>query len=310
MDWIEVSVSTTTQAADTVSGVLISCGARGTQILDRLDVPDRDDGTGFGELYGDELKLALPEDVAVKAWFASAEEARSAGQAITALSGLPGLDYGSLSFSIAQVQDEDWAENWKKYYKPQRVGKRLVIRPVWEEYEERPGDLVISMDPGMAFGTGTHETTRLCMEMIERHFKGGRALDIGTGSGILAIALAKLGAKEVTAVDIDPIAVKAAGENAARNGLADTIHVVEGDLARDIGGRFDFICANILADIIISLSPAVPLLLAPGGAFLASGIIKDREQDVLGALAGLGFALMARREEGEWVALLFEVKDA
>ncbi|HPY94910.1 MAG TPA: 50S ribosomal protein L11 methyltransferase, partial [Clostridia bacterium] len=225
MDWIEVSVSTTTQAADTVSGVLISCGARGTQILDRLDVPDRDDGTGFGELYGEELKLALPEDVAVKAWFASGEEVKAASQAIAALGALPGLDCGSLAFSVTQVQDEDWAENWKKYYKPQRVGKRLVIRPVWEEYEERPGDLVISMDPGMAFGTGTHETTRLCMEMIERHFKSGLALDIGTGSGILAIALARLGAGEVMAVDIDPIAVKAAGENVARNGLSGTVTV-------------------------------------------------------------------------------------
>ena len=176
MDWIEASVTTTSGAADAVSEVLINNGAKGTQIMDRNDVPDHDDGTGFGELYDAELKNSLPEEATIKAWFASRDEMLRAKTAVKSMGGLEYFEPGSLRFNLAKVKDEDWAENWKQYYKPLRVGKRLVIRPIWENYMEKPGDLVISMDPGMAFGTGTHETTRLCMEMIETHYSDGSAL--------------------------------------------------------------------------------------------------------------------------------------
>ena len=310
MDWIEASVTTTSGAADAVSEVFINYGARGTQIMDRNDVPDHDEGTGFGELYGAELKNSLPEEVTVKAWFASRDEMLRAKAAVESMGGLEYFKPGSLRFNLARVKDEDWAENWKQYYKPLRIGKRLVIRPIWENYKEKPGDLVISMDPGMAFGTGTHETTRLCMEMIESHYTAGSALDIGTGSGILAITLAKLGCRKVTAVDIDPIAVKAAAENTARNHLGGQITVIAGDLTLDISGEYDFVCANILADVVISLAQPLVSLLAEGGVFLASGIIRDRQDDVAEVFEKLGFILADRKAEGEWVALLFRLRNA
>lgn len=310
MDWIEASVTTTTGYADAVSEVLMQNGAKGTQILDRSDVPKKDDGTGFGELYGEDILDNMPQEVTVKAWFSAAEDVLNTKDALKLLSEQADAGLGSLNMSVQNVKDEDWAENWKKYYKPMRVGKNLVIRPVWEEYQEEGSDLVITMDPGMAFGTGTHETTRLCMEMIESHFKGGEALDIGTGSGILAIALSLLGAEKVTAVDIDPVAVKAAGENIARNKLENKVTAVQGDLTRDIKGPFDFICANILADVIISLVSPVKNLLKKGAPFLASGIIRDRKQDVLNAFLSAGYQLLDEKEQGEWVALLFGLKDA
>lgn len=305
MDWIEVSVSTTTQAADAVSERLMQNGAKGTQIIDRRDVPDKDDGSGFGELYGDELKENMPEDVRVVAWFASLEDMELARADVQQLKNLEDFDAGSLEFAQQAVKDEDWAENWKQYYKPMRVGKNLIIKPVWERYEPQVADLVIEMDPGMAFGTGTHETTRLCMEMAEKHYQGGRALDVGTGSGILAIALAKLGADDVVAVDIDPIAVKAATENVARNGLQNAVTVTSGDLIRDVVGSFDFVVANILADIIITLSASIKPLMREGARFLASGIIRDREQDVLAACERQGLKLTDKMAQGEWVALLY-----
>ncbi|MGI6725035.1 MAG: 50S ribosomal protein L11 methyltransferase [Christensenellales bacterium] len=305
MDWIQVSVTTVSGAADALSALLMDAGAKGTQILDRHDVPAADDGSGFGELYGTDLLDNLPEQVTIKAWFASDEEVQSARQAVARLGQMTGFDTGELVFSTASVQDEDWAENWKRYYKPLRAGQRLVIRPVWENYEQQPDDLVIAMDPGMAFGTGTHETTRLCMRMIEKHYQQGPALDIGTGSGILAIALAKLGCPSVRAVDIDPIAVAAARQNIVSNGLEHAITVAQGDLAHGLAGPFDFICANILADVIIGLSASIRPLLSDSGRFLASGIIKDREGDVLAAFSQAGFLMMDRLTEGEWVALLF-----
>lgn len=305
MDWIEASVTTTSGAADAVSGILMSHGAKGTLILDRSDVPEKDEGPGFGELYDEEVRQAMPEEVTVKAWFSSDEDCQAARAAMEALKGLAGFDAGALGFSRALARDEDWAENWKKYYKPLRVGRRLVIRPVWETYEEKAGDLVIAMDPGLAFGTGNHETTRLCMEMIEKHYRGGKALDIGTGSGILAVTLAKLGAGPVTAVDIDPVAVKAAKDNIALNGLEQRVEALAGDLTRDISGQFEFVCANILADIIISLAEPVKPLLEGQGFFLASGIIRDRRQDVLDAFHEAGYGLLDSMEQGEWVALLF-----
>ena len=305
MEWIEASVTTTTGAADALSELLIQSGARGTQILDRLDIPQNNDWTGYGEIYGADMKEGLPEEVTVKAWFANPEDVIQARAAVSSLKQVDGFDAGSLDFSLAQVRDEDWAENWKQYYKPMRVGQRLVIKPVWEDYAPLEEDLVIDMDPGMAFGTGNHETTRLCLQMIEQTYRGGRALDIGTGSGILAIALAKLGARDVTAVDLDPVAVSAARQNVDRNGLSEQVAVLQGDLAQDVSGSFSFVSANILADVVISLAEPLKPMLEEGANIVLSGIIKERRQDVLAAFDQAGYRYLDAREEGEWVALLF-----
>ena len=310
MNWIELSVKTTTAGADAVSALLMGCGAKGTQIIDRADISDAGRMTGFGELIDANLSQQMPPHVVVKAWYASPEEARQAEVQLAVLKQATLLEAGDLSAITVEAKDEDWAENWKQYYKPMRVGHRLVIKPTWEGYVEQAGDLMIHMDPGMAFGTGTHETTRLCLEMIEQHYKGGPALDIGTGSGILAIALARVGTGPVLAVDIDPIAVKAAGENVGLNGLSGRVTVKQGDLTLDIAGRFSFISANILADIVISLAEPVKALLAENGLFLASGIINDREEDVREAYLQAGYHLHDSRIMGGWAALLFGLPDA
>ncbi len=306
MEWLEASVATTGEGAERVSDALMASGARGTQIIDRAEMLAFRGQPGYGELFGEELFSGLPEHTVVKAWFSSLQDLNAARAAVAALRASGGAGLGPLSFETAAVKDEDWAENWKQYYKPVRVGKRIVIKPGWEPYSPAPRDLVIEMDPGMAFGTGTHETTRLCLRLIQKHFSGGRALDVGTGTGILAIALAKLGAGGVVAVDLDPVAVRVAGENVRRNGLEDAIVVMEGDLARGVSGRFSFACANILADAVISLAPGLYPLLAPGGRFLASGIIREREGDVLTKCQAAGYTLKDRETEGEWVALLME----
>ena len=203
MDWIEITISTNTEGADIVSEALLRQGAVGTQIIDRADVPDPSKPNGFWELIDPKMIDEMPEDVQVKAWFESVEALRGLENCLKALPELTGMDLGTLAVSQQGVQEQDWSECWKQYYKPFRAGQHLVIKPSWENWNAAPGDLIIELDPGMAFGTGTHETTAMCVEMIEKHYHGGKVLDVGTGSGILAIAAARLGADSVLGVDID-----------------------------------------------------------------------------------------------------------
>ena len=188
---------------------------------------------------------------------------------------------GRLEISCENLLEEDWENNWKQYYKPLRVGRRLVVVPSWEDYEKQADDIILRLDPGMAFGTGTHATTRLCMELLEQSITPGcTVLDVGCGSGILAVCSVLLGASHADGVDIDELAVKIAGENAALNQAADRTHFVQGDLTDKISGQYDVICANIVADVIIRLCPSLRRFLQPGGYFLASGIIDERSVEV------------------------------
>ena len=211
-----------------------------------------------------------------------------------------------MPFSVEtdKVDEEDWATAWKKYYFPTRVGERLVVCPSWEDYAPAPGEVVLTMDPGMAFGTGTHDTTRLCMQLLEKYAAPGvKLLDVGTGSGILAVAALLLGADSAVGVDIDEVAVRVAKENAAANGVGDRAAFLAGDLADRVDGRFAVVTANIVADVILRLIPDLGRFLEPGGVFIASGIIDTREADVVSALEGAGYRLADRRESGGWVAL-------
>lgn len=204
------------------------------------------------------------------------------------------------------VCEEDWANNWKKYFKPLPVGEKLLICPSWETADNPDGRKLLSIDPGMAFGTGGHDTTRLVLEALERHVTDGcDFLDIGCGSGILSIAACLLGAGSALGVDIDALAVRTAKENGELNGLTEPKYtILKGDLAKDVSGKYPVIAANIVADAIIALSPAVPALLADGGVYIVSGIIDSREQDVLAALASCGFAVVERRAHGGWLCLV------
>ena len=204
------------------------------------------------------------------------------------------------------VREEDWANNWKKYFKPLPVGEKLLICPSWETADNPDGRKLLSIDPGMAFGTGGHDTTRLVLETLERHITDGcDFLDIGCGSGILSIAACLLGAGSALGVDIDALAVRTAKENGELNGLTEPKYtILKGDLAKDVNGKYPVIAANIVADAIIALSPAVPALLADGGVYITSGIIDTREQDVLATLEKCGFTVVERHEHGGWLCLV------
>ena len=206
---------------------------------------------------------------------------------------------------IVGVNEEDWANSWKAYYKPIKIGERLVIVPAWERYEEQEGELIVRMDPGMAFGTGTHETTRLVIQLLERYTKPGcRMLDVGTGSGILAICASKLGAAECKAYDIDPMAVRVANENIKDSGLANITCEVS-DLLRQVDKSrpYDLICANIVADIIIRMTPDVGAYMHENTVLLASGIISERSADVIACFEANGFCVVEKLEDNGWCGL-------
>ena len=201
------------------------------------------------------------------------------------------------------VEQEDWQNGWRKYYHPLEIGTRLAVVPSWQQYDTDRVKLIL--DPGLAFGTGGHETTSLCMEALDERVTGGeRVLDIGTGSGILAIAALKLGAAVAEGVDIDPVAVRTAGENAALNGVQDKLTVLLGDLSDKASGKYDIITANIVANAILSLAPAVPGLMAEGATFIASGIIDSRKDEVIAGLEKAGLAVVEVKEKRGWECIV------
>lgn len=201
------------------------------------------------------------------------------------------------------IKEESWRDNWKKFFKVTEIGEKLVIRPGWEEYTDTgSGRKVITMDPGAAFGTGTHATTRLCLELLEKHLKGGSVLDIGTGSGILGIGAALLGAEKVIGVDIDETSVKVANENAVINKVDNVTEFIVGDLTDKISGKFDIVCANIVADVIIGLSSTVKDFMKDDAIFLCSGIIDMRADEVEAALKENGFTVLDHYVKDNWNA--------
>ena len=310
MDYLEAVVHTATDGADIVSEALMNAGAVGTQIVDRADIPQSGQRKeGFWELIDESLVASMPEDVLVKAYFeanAGAAEGLAAVRArLEALAQMDlGIELGTLALEIETVHEQDWAENWKKYYKPFHAGERLVVKPSWEPYAPGEDDLVIEMDPGMAFGTGTHETTFMCMQMLERYIRPGMTcIDMGTGTGILAIAAAKLGARDVLAIDLDETAVKVARENIAHNGLEGVVRAQAGDLFKQTRAQADVIVANIIASVICGLCAPARAHIHAGGVFICSGIIREREAEVQQALAQAGYTVESRIEKGEWVCL-------
>ena len=309
MQWCEAMVHTTTEGSDIVSEALMRLGAAGTEIVDRSDVPDPTKPGVYWELYDPKLTESMPEDVLVKGWFEQNEHTHDVLQAVRQrLAELSREDFGivmgSLALEMQSVADEDWSENWKKYYKPFRIGTHLVVKPTWEPYAPEPDDLIIELDPGMAFGTGTHETTNMCMQLLEKHLSDGmRVMDVGTGSGILAIAAAKLGAKDVLAIDIDPDSVKVARENVVLNKADGRVRVVKGDLVKGEAMPCELAVANIVADAICMLAGPLTRHLVRGGLLICSGIIREREQDVLAAAKAAGYQVADWLEKGEWVAL-------
>ena len=216
--------------------------------------------------------------------------------------GLPALCDG---MTVRYAEDEDWATAWKQYFKPLRIGRRLIIKPSWEYYSALPGDLILELDPGMAFGTGGHPTTKLCLEALEDYVSPGmRVADIGTGSGILSLGAARLGASHVFATDIDLLPRKIATENVARNGLDSVIDVLEIDAFDHQANACDLIVANIVANTIVEIAPTIPGRLKPGGYFLASGIVDNHHDLVSSALRSVGLLPVETKREDIWICLV------
>jgi ribosomal protein L11 methyltransferase len=299
--WLELSVEVDVEAVEAVSEILGRFAPGGTSVEPAFELVE--DGLG--------ARIDPTRPSIVRAYVPARDPGaaeRAAGEAAEALGHLQAFGLrpiGELTTRV--VHEADWAEAWKAHFPVMRIGRRLVIRPTWLAHEPAPGDVVLDLDPGMAFGTGLHPTTRLCLAALEEvaergRLDGARVLDVGCGSGILAIAAARLGAASVLGVDTDPIAIEATIANAARNGLADRIVARAGSLPSGEEAH-DVVLANLIASVLIALAEPLHAELRPGGVLLASGIFIDREAEVRSAFAAVGLVVAGRSAEGDWIAL-------
>lgn len=307
MDYIEIKLVVEDQAAiDGISNIFNELGSGGVVIDDpQLIASYASRGQWDDHEFSDEL-LAKTE-VTIKGYLAKDEfllgKLESLRQELNEVEKRMGM--APIALSIVDVKEEDWANSWKVYFKPDKIGAKTVIKPTWEEYEASPGELVIEIDPGMAFGTGNHATTALCINLLEQYVTSGmQVLDVGTGSGILAIQAALLGANSVEAMDFDTVAVKAAGDNIALNHLQEKVTIAHSDLLAAAKGKGDLIVANIVADIIIRLIPDTINHLQGPKLFISSGIIDTREQDVVEALQNSRFHIVEIKRSAGWVAIV------
>ena len=309
--WIEVRVITKSEALEPISGIFYSLDCKGVAIEDPEDSLGREQGPLTWDFADINVLEHKGKVAVVKAYFAEEDNIEDVleyvNERLTELKEM-GLDLGEAKVEHEKMHEEDWANTWKQYYKPTKVGEKIVVKPIWEEYEAKDGELVVDLDPGMAFGTGTHETTRMCIQSLEKYVKeDSNVFDVGCGSGILAIAAAKLGAKLAVGVDLDPVAVESSIENVGYNKLKN-IEILHGNLVEVIDGKADIVVANILAEIICILTDDVKRVLKDGGVFITSGIIHDRVDMVCEKLEATGFEVMEKNRDGEWNCIVAKLK--
>lgn len=317
--FIQVDIYTSSQAIDGITGALTEYGINGFIIQDSADFEDFLADKNANWDYVDDGLMGL-KTVEPRITLYVHENAQG-HETLAAICGL--IDgykannadgfYGNIRIELANVKEEDWANNWKKYYKPFKVGKSLIIKPSWETVEPRDGDKILEIDPASTFGTGQHHTTKMVMETLEETVDGGECvLDLGCGSGILSIAALLLGAKSVTICDIFENAVKTASENIAKNGFESCTaycgNIIEDEKLREkIGGGYDIICANIVADVIIAMSGLFKGFIADGGRLIVSGIIDERVDEVTAALSENGWRTVSAKNEEGWNCVLLSL---
>ncbi|MEW9667345.1 50S ribosomal protein L11 methyltransferase [Ammoniphilus sp. 3BR4] len=307
MKWSEVSIHTTQEAVEPVSNILHESGASGVVIEDP-EFLHREWDVSYGEIYQLSPNDYPEEGVIVKAYLPVnhhiAETVEEIRQRVLSLESFD-IPIGRAEISLAEVQEEEWATAWKKYYKPVKISERITITPTWEEYKpESEEELIIELDPGMAFGTGTHPTTVLCIRALEKYVKpGDQVIDVGCGSGVLSIAAARLGASSILAMDLDEIAVKSTFINSEINHVEGKINIKQNNLLEGISAPADLIVSNILAEIIVRFVDDAYSLLPSGGLFITSGIISQKEQEVKEALLQAGFQIMEVQELDDWVSI-------
>ncbi|MRH43075.1 50S ribosomal protein L11 methyltransferase [Aquibacillus halophilus] len=308
MKWSELCIHTTNEAIEPISNILHEAGASGVVIEDPNDLIKERESV-FGEIY--ELDPNdYPEDgVYIKAYLAMnsflGETVNEIKQAVNNLL-IYDIDIGSNEITLSEINEEEWATAWKKYYKPVKISERVTITPTWEDYKPVSSDeLIIELDPGMAFGTGTHPTTVLSIQALERYLtKDQTIIDVGSGSGVLSIASILLGAKEVFAYDLDEIAVKSTILNAKLNKVEDKIYAKQNNLLTNVNQQVDVIVSNILAEIIMRFEKDAYNCLKPGGLFITSGIIQAKKQQVKDALAAAGFEIIELTQMEDWIAII------
>jgi ribosomal protein L11 methyltransferase len=297
-EWYELSVEADAEAVEPISELL---GRYGFNEGVAIDEPYLQDGDG------DNLEIDTSKPFTIRTYIADSdfkpEVIEDLRASLRLLGGLRPI--GELK--LTTLKEEDWANSWKEHFQVHKIGERVVIRPPWHEYEPADNEVVVVLDPGMAFGTGLHPTTRLSVLGVEQVLTvGDRVLDVGTGSGILAIAALKLGAKLVDAVDVETVAVIATNENAERNGVGDRLHVEHGSVGPDspFQGTYDVVLANIIARILVELSVDLVRQTRPGGHLVLAGIIESREADVIAAFSALGATIITRRQHEDWISLV------
>lgn len=309
--WIEVRVITKSEALEPVSGIFYSLDCKGVAIEDPEDILGREQGPLTWDFADINVLEHKGKFAVVKAYFAEEDNIEEilgyVNEKLVELKEM-GIDLGEAKVEHEKMYEEDWANTWKQYYKPSKVGEKIVVKPIWEEYEQKEGELVVNLDPGMAFGTGTHETTRMCIQALEKYVKEeSTVFDVGCGSGIIAIAAAKLGAKLAVGVDLDPVAVESSIENVGYNNL-NNIEILHGNLVEVIDGKSDIVVANILAEIICILTDDVKRVMKDGGVFITSGIIHDRVDMVCEKLEATGFEVIEKNRDGEWNCIVAKLK--
>ena len=303
--WQELTITVSREAEEAVSNILIDLGSQGVAIDDSADYLG--EAGPFGEVLPQVKQL---NTVAITAYYPETVNLEMIRQEVkerlTQLRDF-GLEIGETQLTTQQLAEEDWADNWKKYFEPARITHDLTIVPSWTDYEAGPSEKVIKLDPGMAFGTGTHPTTKMSLFALEQVLRSGEiVLDVGTGSGVLSIASSLLGAKEIFAYDLDDVAVRVAQENIALNAGTENIHVAAGDLLKGVDIEADVIVANILADILVNLTDDAYRLLKDEGYLIMSGIISEKWNLVRESAETAGFFLETHMIQGEWNACVFK----
>ena len=313
MNWTEVTIKTTTEAVEAISNILMEERCGGVMIEDPKDFLFQKKNELDWDYVEEEVFNKSGQDgVLIKTYIPEERNVLELVETIKAkISLLPdcGLDIGEGSVSLSNVNESDWANEWKKYYKPTKIGQKIVVKPTWEEYEAKEGDLIIELDPGMAFGTGTHETTSMCIQQLEKYVKqDSKVFDIGCGSGILAIAAAKLGANDVLAVDLDEVAVKVSKENIELNKVEDKVKALHGNLMEVVSDKADIVVANIIADIIKILAKDIKNFMKDDAVFISSGIIHAKVDEVKASLEENGLEIIEVQSLGEWNAIVSKIK--
>ncbi len=306
MNWAEVQIKTTPKYEELISSILYDVGATGLAIEDPRDILELSQSPESWAFIDPDLINVESDDIVIKAYFSEAEDLDYIVQEIKyKIRNNPILKEAQPEVTVTMVDDEDFAQNWKKYYKPTKIGERIVIKPTWEAYTPEEGDILVELDPGMAFGTGTHETTILCTEALERYVKQGDIVyDIGCGSGILSIVAAKLGAEKVVGVDLDEVCIKVSNENIIINQVEDIIEVKKGNLLDVVEGKANIIVSNIIAEIIVEMIGDLKLHLEDKGIFITSGIIEEKIPMVEKALLENGFKILETKQKNEWALIL------